>query len=409
MSRILIIFFIIAIVIIGLVYVGKGSLDAPLVSDPIKTEATLRPEHPIFTKKVSELGLDISAFSGFMDISPDNTYMMIGGVNPTGTESTDPHMYVVDFNTNSIAEVPKNPLGRWINSEHKKAFIEEDKIQIYNFADGSINQFPETSSVFSGSFSPDEKQFVYNTQQGIRIFDLESAEVTSLSTKQYDGAYAWFSDSTRILGFRQNSLDVIQEAGFGRILSIWNTKTGQVEELATIDMPSSSLRFIEWIVQDKIARVNAGYDDGSFDYIVNIETGFVTDLGDTSGMLQNGVRVDQDLSRIALVGMKYEETATEGANSAEIFDEKGTSLNKVVFEDTDSRQSVQFIDKDTLIYLKKKETGNKDTQVVSLDINTGNERILYTVSGEWISSLQVTKDKEYFIIAPKDQVVIERL
>jgi hypothetical protein len=370
---------------------------------PTPTEKSFT-ESPLISKKISELGLKATEFSTYMILSPENNYIVFGGIEPKGFTN---YMYLGDVKTGEIRELEGNPIGTWTR-EDMLITASEEGLHIYNPKDGTQRLIKTDPNVYTGSVSPNGKWFAFNSQTGVQLLDISAGTITKLSDKKYDGAYAWFSDSKRILGYKENPLDDIGEAGKGRLLAIWNTETKSADTNLGIDMPSSSLRFTEWVVEDHIARVNAGYDDGSFDYLVDLDRKFVTDLGETSGMLMNGVRVDPKLNMIALVGMEYKEGNTQSKNIATLYNKDGKVTQRYEYKDKLVRQSVQIINDHQLLYLRKDEGNTSQTDVVLFDFDNLNEKVLYH-SNTNTSTLLLSKDKKTFILATKDTIVAKDL
>lgn len=402
------------IVVAALIWFGiqyfKGNDIGPSTSGPVNEVSEKKgfnPNAAIFNKDVAGLGIGINKLGGYLELSPDGEHLLFGGVFEEG-ERFDNMIFVADLQDGRVWELPGSPLGLW-SSNTLLASAEDDKIFITHLADGTADSYTDPHMTFTGSFSPDEKNFVYNTTKGIKMVDLVSKTIVRVSDKQYDGAYAWFGDSKRILGYKENSIDNLYEAGKGRLLAVWDIETKTADTNLGIDMPSSSLRKIEWIVPEKIARVNAGFDDGSFDYIVNLETKFVSDLGETSGMLMGGVVVDPGLQVVGMVGEEIDGPGEmEPLSVAKIVDKDGKVVERRAFDDNFSREYVQVVNDHALMYLRKSSFENKHTDVIYLDFKNGVEKVIYSEDA-WLNNLKLTSDKEYWILAGQNTIIMEKL
>lgn len=360
----------------------------------------------IFNVKVTTLGQGINKLGGFLELSPDERYIFFGGVFEEG-EQFDHKILAADLSDGRLWELPGSPIGE-ASANGLLATAEMDKIYINHLADDTFDTYTDADMTFSGSFSPDGTKFVYNSTDGIRLIDIGAKTTTEISHARYDGAYAWYADSNRILGFRENPLDNIFEAGKGRVLAIWDLAAKSYSDVP-IDMPSSVLRRVRWMDEQAIALVNAGWDDGSFDYIVDLDRNFVTDLGDTSGMLMGGVALDADHDLIAMVGTEVGGPGElESATVAKLVNETGTELGRKGFDDNYSREYAQVVNDHAIMYLRKGPFENQTTDVVYLDFKKGTEDVLYTYAG-WTHNLRVTRDKKFWIVPAGDTLVVKKI
>ncbi len=405
MKNILILILVAATIFYGLRYFRS----APNVSEPTTETPNTKGFNGnanIFNVKVTTLGQGINKLGGFLELSPDERYVFFGGVFEEG-EQFDNKILAADLTDGRLWELPGSPIGE-ASANGLLATAEMDKIYINHLADDTFDTYTDADMLFSGSFSPDGAKFVYNSTNGIRLIDIVGKATTEISQNRYDGAYAWYADSNRILGFRENPLDNIFEAGRGRILADWNLTAKTSTDIA-VDMPSSVLRRVRWIEEGKIALVNAGWDDGSFDYIVDLDKKFVTDLGDTSGMLMGGVALDAKQNLIAMVGTEVDGPGElESATVAKLVGVTGVELGRKGFDDHFVREYAQVVDDHTIMYLRKGPFENQTTDVVYLDFKKGTEDVLYTYAG-WAHNLRVTKDKKFWILPAGDTLVVKKI
>lgn len=363
---------------------------------------------PIFTQSINSLGLDISTLSGYFSLAPDGSKILFNGM---GTDDKV-HTAVANLHTGELEDLEGNLLSGWVDSDLVVLTSGTD-IVLHDFKTDKIYTIPSDGNMYQGSLSPDRKWYVYHTQEGLRLFNLDTQAVTVLSTSTYDGAYAWYADSKHILGYRGTDENLF-EAGKGKQLAIWDIEAKTYQDLH-VTLPIHTLKYVEWLVPDHSARVVAGYDDGSHDYIVNIDKNMVVDLGDTSGMLMGGIAIDQSLGLIAYVGPTYS-ISGDTKNSAKVYTFDGVIQKEVPFELSpdpkayESRESVRILNDHELIYIKKiAGKGNTTTaSIIKLDLTT-QEEIMLRVVDPSVKQIAVLPDHTAWITADAKQFYIEKL
>jgi hypothetical protein len=406
---ILVILAVLVVLFIGYKYYGGEMLERVGVSE----DETLVPsikfnqKASIFNQDVSVLALGVDKVGYYLRLSPNDRYMMWGGLTDNPEEPVN-KFFVTDLMSDETWQIPGMPINTW-DIDNLLITVTETGIVLNDLEKRTSEEVRESEIFFSGSVSPDGKKFAYNTNKGIRVLDLVTKKIDAVSAKQYDGAYAWLSDSVRILGYKENSKDNLFEAGKGRLLAIWDRQTKLADTDLGIDMPSSALRSIKWITPDQVALVNAGYDDGSFDYIVDLPNKFVTDLGETSGMLMGGVKLDEDLSLIGMVGEEIDGPGElSPLNVAKIIDKTGATIHRKGFDDNYRREYVNIVDSNKVLYLRKGQMASSMTEVILLDFRNGTEKVLATLSDS-ANSLILSKDKKYWIVPNNGMIMVESL
>ena len=393
--------------VVAVVYINQKK-DLPISGAPEAQSVKFNHRASVFNRDLSELNLGITKAGYYLKLSPNDKFLLWGGINDTANEPIN-KFFVTDLTTDTTWQVPGNPINGW-DKDELLITVTETGIVLNDLEKRTSEEVSEKEVFFSGNVSPDGRKFVYNTKSGIRVLDFATKKIDVISAKQYDGAYAWFSDSIRILGYKENPKDNLFEAGRGRNLAIWDRQTKIADTDLGIDVPSSSLRNIKWILQDKIALVNAGYDDGSFDYIVDLPNKLVTDLGETSGMLMGGVILDESLGLIGMVGEEIDGPGElEIKSAAKIIDTKGATVNRKAFDDNYRREYVSVIDSNKLLYLRKSEfSGVPTSEVVLLDFRNGTERVLHVIP-DYTNNLILSKDKKYWIVAGAGNIIVKPL
>lgn len=322
-------------------------------------------EHPLFTEGLSSLGIEATDM-GHSDFSSDGKYFLFnifeGGRIPVN------QAYLLNTESGEILLLPGFP-ERGFDDDRVVNLYSPEGIILYWLETNEYKTYSLGDNIFMTSLSPDGKTLVANTLEGLKKVDIDTGEITTLTTKQYDGAYAWFSDSTKMLGFQETDEDIF-EAGKGRRLGVWNIDDGTFTPIP-ITLEQKSIRHIEWVIPNRVARVNAGWDDGSFDYLIDVTTNEMVYIGDTSASLMGGIVVDSKRGLFTVVGNQ---------NSDEkVVMYKGMDLvNTTTLESGYFRESVEIVDENMLIYIRKSygETGVNSQELVKLNINTGIETVI---------------------------------
>lgn len=354
-------------------------------------------------REVKDLGLNLSSIGSFIELSPKNDFLVFSGT--TSETNGKNKTFVANLKSGEIWQIPGVSLGAWYED---KVLISgaENSVIINNLQNKTSEAIPVGQEIFSGSISPDGNKFIFNTKKGVRLIHLDTKKLDEISKKQYDGAFAWYRDSRMVLGYEENSIDNLFEAGKGRILSIWDTLTDKSTPL-TLDVPSSALRKIDWIVPENIALVNAGFDDGSFDYIVDVSNQFVKDLGETSGMMMGGVSLDKNLGLIGMAGIEFTQdmAKSKSINVVKIVNQNGDVVYRKEFNDDLERRYVQVLNDHELIYLRV-DKNKKHTDIVIFDFNDVSEKVVYQ-SDNILYNLLVTADKKYWILPLPDTILTQ--
>lgn len=348
----------------------------------------------LFHMSLRELGLAGDVYDGSSSFSAGGTYLVFGTVSENGEEQ---HEYLYNFANDSATLLPGGFVA-W-GGEKVLALAADHALLLYDIEAGTSRRIEYSSlAIRRGVFSPDLSKLMLVTDKGLRLVDVAKGTMTSVSSKPYDGAFAWFSDNQYILGFRQNDIDNLYEAGVGRLLAVWNTDTKHSEDLYHIDLPSSALQFVEWVVPDHVARVHAGFDDGSFDYMVNLDREFVTDLGETSGIM-NGVSVNKNEEHVAVLSTPVVDAGTV-SSYARIYDKEGTVVCEASFSDGMHRQHVSLVGSDTLAYIREGGDGEGGivSSLVSFDCNDTKERVIEDLGNARVFGTLTAPDSDTIIV-----------
>lgn len=357
----------------------------------------------IYNKKPTELGFTSPKWSGYLKMIPGGNAILVGGVTEDSSPKYESLMYMINLLDGTTLTMKGVPLEGALTNTLIVTVTEDNSLHIYDLANDIENVVPVDGVVYTAFISPDRTKIALNTSHGIRIVIVKDATLITLSTGPQDGAYAWRADGIHILGYHETS-ENLHEAGKGRVLTMWDTVAKTKNDLA-VDFPSSALRYIEWLIPDKIARINAGFDDGSFDYLIDLSrNNFVTDLGETSRMLsRGGVQVSQEYQVVGLLGTKFDPLVPndrKGIQLVQLLDTNGKELSTHIFKEDAERQVLRVIDRDTVAYVQTKfdqSTNIWSSTVYTYSFRT-NREIKRATFNEDIRSLEVTSDKKALII-----------
>lgn len=342
---------------------------------------------------------------GFANFSPDGKYFVYSaftnGVNPENQSR------VVDLKTG---------MDKVLDGMLSRGFKDNNYLTLFKMNEGvflsDINRAVETKLSVSENtrdvfVSPNEKLASTNGE-GMVIINLETKNKNVFDPKPESMGLAWFSDSKRILGFKENEENLF-DAGKGRDLGIWNAETGEFKKIP-ISFPVKSIRYIEWLKQDHIARVNAGYDDGSYDYLVNVNTNTMIDLGETSWALMGGIVTDQKMGIMAAIGSGGAgDCVTYNECDGFIADETGKIAEFTLPRDF-HRSGLQIISKTKLLYIRRdlgEEGGYGTTKLVTYDTTTKTETVIHeNIPNMNIVALSLSPDKKVWVAGAGDRFIV---
>jgi hypothetical protein len=269
--------------------------------------------------------------------------------------------------------------------------------------------FISSSEYVNDAFIAPDKTLVATNGGGFMIKNIRTGETKTLDTKPESSGWAWFSDSKRIVGFKENS-ENLYEAGHGRDLGIWNVETGTFTKIP-VTFKVKTLRYAEWLVPDHVARINAGYDDGSHDYLINLDTNRVTDLGETTWALYGGIAVDRDLGILAAMASGGAGDCSTGECNMFIVDAEG-NLNRFTLPRDRHRSALQIVSKTKLLYISRdlgEKGGYGTTYVTVYDTTTQQETRLQEVPDMNIVTLSLAPDKKTWVAGAGKQFIVGEL
>lgn len=347
---------------------------------------------PFFAADLASQGISADTI-GFHNFSRDGKYFFFSAYKEGATPPN--RAYLVALADSTIKTLP-GFASRGFTDSRVLQLEGGGGVILYWPASGKQQSYATGEESYSGSLSPDAKKYAVNTGSGIKIIDIASGAVSALSTDRYDSAHAWFSDNARTLGFRGTDELIAEDAGMAREFGIWNVSTGAFTMIPT-PIAIKTFRSAEWVIADKVARINAGWDDGSHDYLFNVQNNELIDLGDTSGALMGGMRIDAARGLFAVLGG---DDASRVGSRAYLY--KGMELvHDIVLAKGYMREQMQIVDEDTLVYIRKQWVESRQTsqQLVSLDFATGKETVLRELPPRAYAALSLSPDNATWVLS----------
>ena len=242
-------------------------------------------------KNFSDYNIDIDKANGQLYWSPDNKYIMFHAFKE---ESAKPYskdknykQYVVllDFEKGQMFNIKQGYLmGKpsWSINNGKVAF-NSDGIYLLDLAALKLQKI--SGEGFVPIFSPDQSKLAYYNK-GVWMYYLNNQKNQQITKNIDDVPASWFSDNERIFIFRNNGKKLTDGAGYEQNLSILHTQNnGKYTDI--IPNYKGKFRNAQWIEQDKILHLVAGWDDSYSDHIIDLKNGIgklieVKDLGNYS-------------------------------------------------------------------------------------------------------------------------------
>lgn len=360
---------------------------------------------PLFVNTSNSLGLNIDRYTGFFNTATDGSKLVFSALS---NNNPQPQTYIANLESGAIQPVSGNIMSDWINNEILTLAVGDNAV-VHDFANNREFNM-SLGGMIRGSISPDGKLYIMHTLAGLQTIDITNGLVKKISSSVYDGAFAWYSDNTHVLGYRDTGVKLANGEN-ARILTVWNITDNTFADLP-IQVPVQELKYVQWVVPYKVARVNGGYDDNSHDYMVDLNTNKIIDIGETSGMLYGGIKTDINKGLLATVGSIYNNNTS--VDLARIYDSTGNIIHEVRFQAPAKdyavqRESVQIVDMDNLLYVRKyfntKKPMESKNELVLLDMKTGVENV-YAGVGTRINKVELIEDKDTWIALDPNQFYI---
>ncbi|MCX7747072.1 MAG: hypothetical protein N2645_09310 [Clostridia bacterium] len=303
-------------------------------------------KYDLFSLKLSDyMGLN-QIIPHTMKWSPKNKYIIFEALNSKSEAQADHSIIVADMTKGSFSKLGKGDMRgspSWSPDERMVAVSGSNGLYLYHLESGKTTKISENG--FMPNISPDQKKVAY-MKDGIWIFDVEKGTNKLLSKGQYNMAPNWFSDSKRIFFFRDTGKNLGDGAGNEQVMSILDT-----DSLSTKDIyPSKKGKFrsSKWLKEDHLLNIYAGWDDGHYDYILDLNKYTLIEARDKD--LQY-ICFDPSLTKLLRAGNTPQNEAVE------IFD---FSMNKIgeffISQDNEYKEATQnlglsFIEDSRVVYL----------------------------------------------------------
>jgi len=225
--------------------------------------------------------------------SPESEYcMFIGSVQNAQKEYT-PGVYLYNARSRHLTKLIEGEKGgnyfllepSWsMDGDHVTIPFHplnpvNQKIRMYTISTDSIDELP--FHAYNASFSTDSSRLVYENSDGkINLYRFSDKTITTLSDQIEGFSPVLFSDNKRILYCAPtgNNPSGMEYGWLNEIRMIDISKS--INDQAIVIMPESSYRSIRWLIQDKLALIGSGMDDGHYTQLLNVETMQVTDFGE---------------------------------------------------------------------------------------------------------------------------------
>lgn len=375
---------------------GKPIVDLPSLDDGFNQHSY------IFNRDLSELNLGVTGVGDyFLKISPEDKYLAWGGFDSAEVQPEN-KMFITDLEADATWRIPGDPVGDW---DKDNLFITktETGIVLNDLEKRTSEEVAEPENILSGSVSPDGRRFVYNTPKGIKVLDLVTKKIDTISSKRNDSANAWMSDSIHLLGYKGDAKSPYVDGDSNyKPLAIWDRQSKLANTDTEVNVVSTSIKDIKWLEQDKLALVTAEYYGAVFGNIVDLEKKGVSELGPIGETEIMGMDYNEDLGLIAII----EVGDSNLPMLAKFLDKNTNTVSQQVFTDNRTRLSPRILSSDKMIYLRKRGPANEPDEVVVLDFKNGTEKVLGTLGG-YANSIVVTKNEKYWIAANKGVIVLQ--
>lgn len=378
---------------------------AELDSKPEPTGFVLDTSSGLFRSQISTITADdtASGTEGLL-LSPSGRYLVFETLHGPNPDNPTIHerAYVADLMYGTKKELIGQVVWPWLDDDVLTT-TEPGWLHVFDMhsPDSPLESFPITGRALGAAPSPDRKTLAISTDSGIVLADRPSGTQRTLSDRPNTAATAWFSDNTRILGYRPSGEDGL-DAGPLKELAIWDTGTRDSDGLMIEGLPGT-IRRVGWLVQDEVALVATGWDDGLFFYSVNLATQQANLLGEASELWYDSVDYGQVMPRLTLL---TPERLTSRSYRQNI-------VTWVALGTDTYRNDPTLADYTTAIYRSGPVAPRlrpSTNAVTKLDLTTGIESTMFR-SDQPILDLVVTRDTTgvYWIAMTESKLIVRKL
>ena len=239
---------------------------------------------------LSDLGL--TGYSNDMQISPQESKIAFSGYEFNPATYDNIHKIVlVDIamgTTKTIIEGDYLKVINWSPDGSRILYRTSDALILYHI--GRDEKEKISDDAYYGAFSDDGSKLAYTKRNdGLYIYNIYNGARERIS-KENDAHWPlWYSANENIFYFTDLGIALGDGAGYKQGLGRINTVTKEKEIL--IPEESGKYRRASWMIQDKVIYVMAGWDDGFYDRIIDLEEGRVIEVGENDSMSQYALAV----------------------------------------------------------------------------------------------------------------------
>ncbi len=237
----------------------------------------------------TDLGFD--SFGSIFYWSPDNREALLTGSTKNGEGKYTSAVYYYNFMDQKIIKILQGELGEdfyldepiWSadGQEVLLSFSEnyskkEPAIYIYNIRNEKLEAL--LISGHQAEFSTDGTKILYvGTDKSLHIYQRSDGTIQSLPDELRGRTPLWFSDNRHILFFKGTGKNPYGLDG-AELYSLCILDTQKPEEMRVLG-DERVYQNLHWVVQDNVAWVDSGWDDGHYVSLLNINKSEVQELG----------------------------------------------------------------------------------------------------------------------------------
>ncbi len=279
------------VVICGVLFLKSSPIADLLPSSPaITNEAPFTPSMEMLTylnNPLSTFKIDADTLESGVHFSPDGRFALFQANSKpvTGQLEQGQRVVLVDISNGMMKKIYDGALVGKPSWSNNFVVFSSDGVYIYNLKDGVLNA---VSSFGSYPVISSDSLFVAykNTNEGgVFVYSVESRNTSNLTKDTHDTPALWLQDSTDLLIFKSDGMDLGEGAGERQFVARVDTVTKSIKEYVSVPRG----RFFDAMsLGDESVFVAGGFDDGRSDYILNLKN-------DTTVTLHQNVSVSEVL------------------------------------------------------------------------------------------------------------------
>lgn len=370
----------IIIIVLIVMFVSKGHVK----TNPLVPEEAVSTLEQFSQKTATEYG--IGRFTGYNQVSQNGRFIVFGTFDESAVGNKN-GVLVLDTVSGETHAYPGAATG--VGTE--LLFLENaGPVSIVNMRTNktvlSSYRFGANEYAYDAVISPDDRYVAVNTSEKLVVLDGASGEQVMTLTDGNPRAFEWSSDSSKFLVLKRTGpIQMVDGIETSLRTLLWYSL--EKKDYEPIDLPSDlpNPRYVTWVIPDRVLRWNSGYDDGSFDSIVNISTKETAIIGETSANLMNGIW-EQD-GKLLVVGQKPAEQQNPATlYGFYVYDQKGTLVESYPLAGPSSdTEFIQYMNprvtNGKYVFIKTIQRGDsRSSEAHVLDPKTKQEKVIYTTN-----------------------------